>query len=142
MPGCAIGAPAKTFYIKAQKKYSYELIVPENYEVANAVGAATAGIQEVADAIVRPGEEGFGFLVHVRNGRHSFSNKEEAIEKAVEMTKEIVATKIVNQNLELGDVLVTCKNLYMGESGLTEDETKGIYVGTNIKVSASGKVFI
>lgn len=70
------GAPADTWYKKAKAEYEFDLIIPPNYEVANGVGAATAGIQETVQAIVRPGEEGHGFLVHADKERFSLMDRQ------------------------------------------------------------------
>ena len=157
LPVCAIGAPAKSWYHKTRNIYSFDLIIPENYEVAGAVGAATAGIEEETEAIVRAGEEGYGYLIHTERGRVSLADKRAAVAKAVELTRLTAAGKIIGQNLELDGVSVTCQDVYSRNGELVYEEiqlnegkidathqkqTSGKYIETRIQAFAKGKIFI
>lgn len=156
-PVCAIGAPADTWYKKAKAEYEFDLIIPPNYEVANAVGAATAGIQETVQAIVRPGEEGHGFLVHADKERFSLMDRREALKKAYQASLEYAKQKILDQNLEIDQIETECVDVYMDagrliykridlaeieEEILEGEDYSGQFVETRIKVSANGKNFI
>lgn len=156
-PVCAIGAPADTWYKKAKAEYEFDLIIPPNYEVANAVGAATAGIQETVQAIVRPGEEGHGFLVHADKERFSLMDRREALKKAYQASLEYAKQKILDQNLEIDQIETECVDVYMDagrliykridlaeieEEILEGEDHSGQFVETRIKVSANGKNFI
>lgn len=156
-PVCAIGAPAETWYNKARKKYNFDLIVPENYDVASAVGAAVAGIQKTAEAIVRPGEEGRGFLVHSDFGRYFFRKKHEAVEKACLLSKEYAESYIRDQNMEPDQIEIECLDIYTdgdrliyistglmpaGDEMPEGEDHLGKFVETRVKVSANGKNFI
>lgn len=156
-PVCAIGAPADTWYKKAKAEYDFDLIIPPNYEVANAVGAATAGIQETVQAIVRPGEEGHGFLVHADKERFSLMDRREALKKAYQASLEYAKQKILDQNLEIDQIETECVDVYMDagrliykkidlaeieEEILEGEDHSGQFVETRIKVSANGKNFI
>ncbi len=155
LPICAIGAPAGSWYAKVRDQYDFELIIPEHYDVANAVGAATAGIQESAEAIVRPGEEGRGYLVHTEKGRFFIMDRLEAVRKAVMISIEHAQAAIINQNLEVDQTEISCTDAYMEQgrlkrrefriyalSDLKEIKDYEAYVETRIKVSANGKNFI
>lgn len=157
VPICAIGAPADTWYEKLKSKHDFNLVIPTNYEVANAVGAATAGIQEVIKTIVRPGEEGHGYLIHAGKQRAVATDKWEAIKEAYRISQEFVKEKILRQNLELDQVEAECIDVYMDDGDLVyenidlsnienlnveEDTHAGLYVETRIQVSANGKNFI
>ena len=156
-PVCAIGAPADTWYKKAKAEYEFDLIIPPNYEVANAVGAATAGIQETVRAIVRPGEEGHGFLVHADKERFSLMDRREALKKAYQASLEYAKQRILDQNLEVDQIEAECVDVYMDagrliykeidlaeieEELLEGEDHSGHFVETRIKVSANGKNFI
>ncbi len=155
-PICAIGAPADTWYKKTQKRFDFNLIIPPNYEVANAVGAASAGVQETAYAIVRPGEEGHGFLVHTDEERFSIQDRKQAILKAYEVSLEYVKQRIKQHDLELDQIEAECIDVYTDASRLIykkidfdeiEQETEkredhSRLVETRIRVSANGKNFI
>lgn len=156
LPIIAIGAPAESWYRIAKEKYGFKLVVPKHYEVANAVGAATAGIYIETDAVVRPGEVGCGFLVHAKNERYAFTDKEEAINKAIEETRKYAIKMIREQNLELADLNYSCISMYLngdnvvhnelfvqinGKVEYRTDEFLGKYLETRVKVMASGKIF-
>ena len=140
-----------------KSKHDFNLVIPTNYEVANAVGAATAGIQEVIKTIVRPGEEGHGYLIHAGKQRAVATDKWEAIKEAYRISQEFVKEKILRQNLELDQVEAECIDVYMDDGDLVyenidlsnienlnveEDTHAGLYVETRIQVSANGKNFI
>lgn len=156
-PICAIGAPADSWYGKTQKKYQFELVVPENYEVANAVGAAMAGLRESLDAVIRPGEEGHGYLVHTEKARFVCMDRMEAVHKACEETRKNVEERILSQNLVPDLVEEDCVDVYMDGDRLvykkvsltaceweaTEKERNcGQFLETRIRISVSGKNFI
>ena len=154
LPIVAIGAPAESWYHIAREKYAFKLVVPRHYEVANAVGAATAGIHAEVEAIIRPGEQGFGYLVHTKIGRYSFKEKEKALLKAIEVTRECAEKIITDQNLEIASVSCMCEDIYNsrgqliceqidiqsdGEINLNKVVTPGKYLETRIKIMATGK---
>lgn len=154
-PICAIGAPVRSWYTKVRDQYDFELIIPENYDVANAVGAAMAGIQESAEAVVRTGEEGRGYLIHTEKGRFFVTDRLEAVKKAVMVSMEHAQKLIMDQNLEVDQVEISCSDVYMEKgklkrsefiiyalSDLKEIKDYESYVETRIKVSANGKNFI
>lgn len=79
IPIIAIGAPAKAWYQKLGAKGDHSIIIPEHYEVANAVGAAMAAVEERVSGLVRPDEENDGYVAHVAGQCRSFKDKEDAI---------------------------------------------------------------
>jgi len=132
-PVCAIGAPAEAWYKKTQEEYDFDLLIPENFEVANAVGAATAGIYETVEALVRKGEEGDGFLVHTVIGRFFRTEKYDAVEVAVQKSREEAVRRITAQNLEPGEINTECQDIY--------SEDTGKYIETRITISVNGNIF-
>lgn len=155
-PICAIGAPAESWYRIAQKKYDFELLVPKHYEVANAVGAATSGVSVEVEAMIRPGEEGGGYLVHAVNERFEFDEFEDALAKAVEVTEAYAVQLVKKQNLETSYIKYECRNMYLDEEQIIyrdlpvaedgtieigDDSDYGKYLETRIKVQVGGKIF-
>ena len=156
LPISAIGAPAESWFHIAKDKIGVNVVIPNHYEVANAVGAATAGIDVEVEAIIRPGEEGYGFLVHTKIGRYAFSVRGEALNKAIEITKECAVKMITEQNLELASIFYFCEDMYSNRGQLIREQvciqsdgqvasqmndTLGQYLGTQVRVMASGKIF-
>jgi N-methylhydantoinase A/oxoprolinase/acetone carboxylase beta subunit len=156
LPIYAIGAPAESWYHIAKEKHSFKLVIPKHFEVANAVGAATAGIENVVEAIVRPGEGGYGYLVHTTTGRYAFTKKEEAVNKAIEVSKDYAVKMIEEQNLEVATISVSGEDLYNnggqliqyqisvsdnGQVNYEKENVPATYLETHIKVTVSGKIF-
>ncbi|MGI6093900.1 MAG: hydantoinase/oxoprolinase family protein [Lachnospiraceae bacterium] len=156
-PISAIGAPAESWYRIAQKKYDFDLMIPKHYEVANAVGAATSGVSVEADAVVRPGEDSGGYLLHTVTERLEFDELKDALQKGLELTKAYAKNLILEQNLEVSYIRYECRNMYLDgdqimyktlqvrEDGSIPDESDGDYgkyLETQIKVLAGGKMFI
>lgn len=79
LPVIAIGAPAGNWYGKLKKKTGQQVIVPEHYEVANAVGAACAGVEERITALVRPDEENESFNAFIAGKVKNFTDKDAAV---------------------------------------------------------------
>jgi N-methylhydantoinase A/oxoprolinase/acetone carboxylase beta subunit len=88
-PVIAIGAPAGTWYQKLARSTGQQVVVPEHYEVANAVGAAMASVEERVEALVRPDEENDGFVAHVAGECRSFAEKDAAVAFAQERAKAL-----------------------------------------------------
>lgn len=131
-------------------------MVPRHYEVANAVGAATSGVSVEVEAVIRPGEEGGGYLVHAVSERFEYEEYPDALQKGVEVTRERAVRLIQEQNLEISYISYECRNMYLdkdqimyeelriGEDGKVEagtNEDYGKYLETQIKVLAGGKIF-
>lgn len=156
LPVCAIGAPSKTWYSIARESCDFKLIIPDHYEVANAVGAATAAIQESVQVVIRPGESGYGYLVHTKDSRTTFINKKEAIDFAVSEAKRLAGKAIKDQNLVLSDLYVKGEIVYSHKNKLvcdqlqinstesfefTDRDESYSYVECKIQAIASGKIF-
>ncbi|HIU26514.1 MAG TPA: hydantoinase/oxoprolinase family protein [Candidatus Copromorpha excrementigallinarum] len=161
LPVCAIGAPAEAWYGKVKDKYEFDLKIPRYYEVANAVGAAAAGICQVSEAVVRKGEEGRGYLVHTEEGRYFFADIKEAVEKGISVSKERAEGLVRKQKLEPDRIEAEYTEAYMEDGRLrhrktewviTEESKEAVYENTEddfdkfveirIKVRAIGKSFV
>lgn len=155
-PISAIGAPAETWYKIARKKYDFDLMIPKHYEVANAVGAATSGVSVEIESVIRPGEEGGGYLIHAMNERFEFDEYKDALQTGICVTKACAVRLIEEQNLEVSYIRYECTNMYMdgdqimyrtiavGDDGIAEDKEYsgyGQYLETKIKVLVGGKIF-
>lgn len=156
LPVIAIGAPAKSWYEITRKKYDLNLIIPEHYEVANAVGAATAGICAVGEAVIRPGEDGGGFLVHGNTERFAFNEMTAALNKALAISRAYAVRAIEEQGLEPSEETYECESVYQkgdrlvhmpvtvtdeGKINCSHDPEKGKFVEAKVKVLIGGNMF-
>lgn len=99
MPVVATGAPAGTWYaaLADTGKTDRRVMVPEHYEVANAVGAATAAVAERVDALVRPDEANDGFAVYIDGDSAYFKEKTDAVAYAEAKALDRVRAKAERQ---------------------------------------------
>ncbi|MCQ4637859.1 hydantoinase/oxoprolinase family protein [Anaerovorax odorimutans] len=78
-PIVGIGAPAKTWLTKAGRKLKCEVIVPQNSEVANAIGTVSGNIRETLEALIRFDCHTKKYIAHLPNRRVTFDSLDEAI---------------------------------------------------------------
>ena len=76
-PLVAIGAPVATYYPAVAERLDVKLRIPPHAEIANAVGAAAAGIMQVVRILVsRPSSH--AYRVHLIEGVKDFEEQDEA----------------------------------------------------------------
>ena len=137
LPVIAIGAPVRYWFEEASKAYGFPLVIPEHHEVANAIGAAAAELKETVCAIVRPGEDGHGYLIHTPNARYSASTKEEAVDLAVTQAKDEVAARVRAQGAKNITIDIDQTDIYCNETEISNR----IYIETRITATAVGSLF-
>lgn len=94
----AIGAPAKAWLAKLADSLDTEVVVPENYEVANAIGAANGRITETIFAEVHMGGKGkHTYKVHTREKVQQCSGYDHARKWALNYLHE-KAEEIIREN--------------------------------------------
>jgi len=85
-PLVAIGAPVTTYYPAVAERLDVELRIPPHAEIANAVGAAAAGIMQVVRILVsRPSSH--VYRVHLAEGIKDFEEQDAAFALASEAAK-------------------------------------------------------
>lgn len=100
IPVIAIGAPVKPWYGKIAERVRRPVIIPENYEVANAVGAAMASVEERVEGLVHLDEENDGYAGHLNGETFFFKNKEEAVDFISEKAKALCKSRAEQQGVE------------------------------------------
>lgn len=78
VPIVGIGAPAKAWFKRVEKKLNCQVIVPENNEVANAVGTVAGGINESLEALIRYDFQAKKYIAHLPDKRATFETLKEA----------------------------------------------------------------
>ncbi len=91
-PVIGIGAPIKFFLPQAVAPFNAKAILPENADVANAIGAITSHVFIQKQLSIAPGEEG-DFIVEGISGARKFKNINDADRFAREELTEIVHKK-------------------------------------------------
>lgn len=156
LPTIAIGAPARSWYEITKERYDLKLIVPEHYEVANAIGAATAGICVSGESVIRPGEDGGGYLVHANTERFAFNDIAVALKKSLEVSRQHALKIVEKQGLVPINEEYECEAIYQREGcifhvpievddnkriSLIGDVTQGKFLEARVKVLVSGNMF-
>ncbi len=91
IPIIGIGAPAKIFLPRVAEILHTELIVPENFQVANAAGAVAGSVMVHEEAWIYPQMRGMhiaGYYVQSGAERERFSKLEPALEYAQQVTAD------------------------------------------------------
>ena len=78
----ALALRPKIWFEKVAEKLHCCVIVPENSEVANAVGAASGNIREYLEALIRYDSHMKKYIAHLPDRRAVFEKLDEAIEAA------------------------------------------------------------
>jgi N-methylhydantoinase A/oxoprolinase/acetone carboxylase beta subunit len=77
-PLVAVGAPAGTYYPEVARRLGARLVLPDGADVANAIGAAVAGIRQKVQLVVTSPGQGV-FRVHLNTGVKDFRTADDAI---------------------------------------------------------------
>ena len=134
-PLVAIGAPVKTYMPVVASKLNAKLILPEYAHVANAFGAATAGIAERNRAVIRIQEGGLAFRVHLPEGVSDFSSLDSAKTYAEEQLKSYVT----RQARKAGATNIKIETVWKDPSGkLPAGSNQEIYLDTELIMTAYG----
>lgn len=135
LPIIGIGAPVRAWLPKVAEKLNTQLIIPENAEVANAVGAATGKIMETVKVLIKPGDDGDGFLMHSPWERRHFETLEEACAHVLEEAKRRAISSAEQAGAKNYELVVNHEDVYANKSEADE----GFYVESRIEVTAVGR---
>ena len=136
VPIIGIGAPVEAWLPKMNEKLRARLIIPQNPEVANAIGSATGKIMETVKILIRPGTGGAGYLLHSSWEKKVFDTLGEATAyglSAAGAKAEEIALAAGAKDFSL---ISEYKHFYV-ESSITTDEIyDDIHIETKIEVTA------
>ncbi len=85
-PVVAIGAPAEALVPSVSERVEVQIVVPEDADVANAVGAIGSEITVREEALIRPGYTS-NYVVHSPEGFFEFNSLERATDKSLELAR-------------------------------------------------------
>jgi N-methylhydantoinase A/oxoprolinase/acetone carboxylase beta subunit len=139
MPIVGIGAPVGAWLPDVAKLFDTKLILPENYDVGNAIGAISSSVTETVEISVRAAFQDFSddpeCIVYNGEEAFDFSEKDEALEFALEEATKIATARA----MESGAAEVKIESKI--EQMLIDVEGKGnkVFRGATVIVRASGK---
>lgn len=139
MPIVGIGAPVGAWLPRVAELFGTELILPDNYDVGNAIGAISSSVTETVELSVRAAFQDFSDDPEctVYNGIEAFDfpEKDEALEFAVEEATRIATARA----LESGASEVNVESKI--DQTLIDIDGSGrkVFRGATVTVRASGK---
>lgn len=104
-PIVGIGAPASFFLEEVARVLHAELVLPEHYQVANALGAVAGSVMVVEEILVYPrldttGLEVLGYYVQTSEGRQDFD--EERLDQALAYAKGLARERALGAAIRSG----------------------------------------
>ena len=133
-----VGGPIGIFLEDVAKRLGTHAVIPENYQVANALGAIMGSINASASVEIRQEmkAEGDGrFLIPGSEGERSFETLEEAKEFAVGEAEKRARLEAEKRGAQ-GDISVTVTTA----DNSARAETGAVYLGTVVTARAVGSV--
>ncbi len=133
---CGAGAPIRVFLPDVAKLLGTEAVIPENYSVANALGAVIGGVQASCAVEIEPrdNEEGkSGYMLFGRRETHFFLSLDEALSAAAEEAEAAAKEKAMARGAK-GEITVST------EVRTRETIARGlpVYIGTTVTAHAAG----
>ncbi|MDY0266694.1 MAG: hydantoinase/oxoprolinase family protein [Methanimicrococcus sp.] len=143
-PVILIGAPVNAYYDDFRQILDAEVILPDFYDVGNAVGALVGDVIFRTDVLIRP--KSIGSLTYVafdETGRYEYESHAEAVLNGEEKIRNLIGEHMEKYGLSGSAVKIEIKRSEIQAGYTTENpvETKlfGIGVGTPRKIEPDSK---
>ncbi len=133
-PIVVIGAPALSWHIAFSDFSNTDVIVPENADVANAIGAAVGKVLHTLEALIRPNPITEELIAYTYKSRQTFEGLEAAKEYCVQTIKKDLKTLCQASGCTLYEFLEEAKDIF------TTNYSEKTYVETRIKITVIGMV--
>lgn len=133
IPLVGIGAPIKAWLPRAAQRIGCRMFIPDNAEVANAIGSAVSRVIESVKILITPGDNNDGFNLHSAYEMKFFEKLEDAAEYGKKFACD-KALEIAHEN-DVGAIETTLnyEDVY-AKSGSEEND---IYIETHIEAIAT-----
>jgi N-methylhydantoinase A/oxoprolinase/acetone carboxylase beta subunit len=131
-PVIGLGASAGLHYRHLPKLVGGDCIVPEDADVANALGAVVGQVRVSAEAQISQPVEGL-FRVMGPDGIEDFTAEEQALAAAEDRLRAIVARRAVNAGTDQADIQVTT------DLKTAEIEGRRAFIEAHMVATASGR---
>jgi N-methylhydantoinase A/oxoprolinase/acetone carboxylase beta subunit len=136
-PIVAVGAPAGTYLPVVAALLNSEISVPENAEVANAIGAVTGIISQTVRILIKPRQGGMSFRVHTTEGINNFKHYTDAEKYARETAARIAGEKALAAGAERFGIDLIKKDF--GVKNKAQSEETETLIQTEILATAVGR---
>ena len=122
-PIVAVGAPVKAYYPDIGRRLSCKLVMPDHFDVANAVGAVTGLIIQACEVLINRSESG-AYRVHLVDRLHELGTWEQALELAKQSAFEEAQSKAREAGAETSKVEYAIQKIHLpgtsGDEGIVE----------------------
>ena len=133
-PVVGIGAPIHFFLPQISKNLVAETILPENADVANAIGAITSNVLIKRHLRIIPNTDGGGFLIDGLAGAHHFEKFKEADQFARE---ELV--HLVREQARVAGTSATAVEIETKDNITSAADGKKVFLNRSINAKLTGK---
>ena len=134
LPIVAVGAPAGVYLKELHKFLNTDVILKENFEIANAIGAAMGNVLIKEEILIRPNMTEGNYFVYSKKGREKIDELEEAINYGEKLGKKIAIKKAEAAGARK---LKTNVNIKRKEAGGNFEEEKQL-IEVKIEIIISG----
>jgi N-methylhydantoinase A/oxoprolinase/acetone carboxylase beta subunit len=131
-PLVAVGAPAATYYPDVARRLGAELVLPKGADVANAIGAAVAGIRQKVQLLITSPAQGL-FRLHLATGIRDFRDLNEAIAFARDTAMDQAQERAARAGSATPNVKVDVQNRTIVDGGGGE-----MFIDAVITATATG----
>jgi len=133
-PIIVIGAPVRAWMGAVGKKIGAEIIVPENEEVANAIGAAVGQVVEKYTLMISYDNKARKYILNTPWSRHEYGSLEEAKFYAIHEGRKHAEHTLTRAGCESFKVKDSMEDLY----SVISDSNDTIYAGTRVEIHGVG----
>lgn len=140
VPVVALGAPVRAYFPKAVKKLNTSLMIPENADVANAIGTVNSEVIERVKITVKP-TEGGAYTVYTPEGKRIFMSLNEAYDYGEEYGREYAYNKALEAGASGIEIIIERNESYSTLAGGAYNDRNKIFIETVINVTAKGKPY-
>jgi len=131
-PLIGIGAPVDTYLPSVAEQLHTRLCIPEHAEVANAIGAAAAGVVQTVRVLIRPLHGGNAYRAHLPFGVRDFQQLADAITYAKNVARRLAQDRAHRAGSSLVQV-------HIGHHDRTAQVgSERLYIETEVSATAVG----
>lgn len=137
IPLIGVGAPIANWLPPTAERIGCKLIVPDNAEVANAIGSAVGRVMESVKILITPGDNNDGFNLHSAYEKKFFEDLNEAREYGKQFA-ESKARELAEENgVAKPEITVNLHNAYATSADEENQNDNDIFIECNIEAIAT-----
>lgn len=131
-PIVAVGAPVKSYYPEIGRRLGCEAVMPDHFEVANAVGAVTGLIVQGCEVLISRPDNG-SYRVHLADGPVEIKTWHQALEMAKDSASRLAQDSAQRAGAATARVEYSVDKLHLpgtsGDEGILEAVVKAEAIG-------------